>query len=254
MNAAATTRFSNRVENYIKYRPSYPEAALDILANDCGIKRGATIADIGSGTGIFSALLLERGYNVIGVEPNREMRDAAERLLLKHPLFTSIDGSAEATTLEPNNIDAIAAAQAFHWFKLNDARAECKRILKPNGYAVLLFNERLTDATPFLEGYENLLLRYAIDYNEVNHVNIGTAQLETFFGNKTFASRTIPNAQSFDFTGLCGRLESSSYAPVEAHENYAPMMRELQRLFEAYSQNNAVQFLYETKVYCGQLS
>ncbi len=254
MAADATTRFSNRVENYIKYRPSYPQAAMDILERQCNVKRGSIIADIGSGTGIFSELLLQRGGKVFGVEPNREMREAAERLLSQYADFTSINGSAESTMLSAQSVDAVTAAQAFHWFDIDKARTECQRILKPNGYVALLFNDRLVDATPFLEGYEELLLRYAMDYTDVNPANVGAAQLEAFFGHKAYTTRVVANAQRFDFTGLRGRLESSSYAPTETHANYAPMMSELKRLFNAFEQNGAVEFLYETKLYFGQLS
>ena len=155
----STQRFSDRVENYIRYRPSYPAQVLETLRSECGLSASSTVADIASGTGIFSRLLLEDGNRVYGVEPNREMRQAAERLLADFRGFMSIAGTAEATTLPDQSVEFATAAQAAHWFDLPKARKEFARILKPQGWAVLIWNERCTDTTPFLREYEELLLR-----------------------------------------------------------------------------------------------
>src|SRR5438477_686437 len=165
----ATSRFSDRVENYVRYRPGYPPGALQVLKDDCGLAPDHVIADLASGTGIWTRILLENRNPVFGIEPNAEMRLAGERLLAGFPKFTSVAGTAEATTLPDHTVDFVTAAQAAHWFHRERARSEFLRILKPGGWLVLLWNERLTDANAFLREYEQLLLIYGTDYEDVRH-------------------------------------------------------------------------------------
>jgi SAM-dependent methyltransferase len=169
--ANATTRFSDRVADYIKYRPHYPVEIIDLLAANCGLTPESVIADIGCGTGFLAELFLENGNPVIGVEPNREMREAGEAYLADYGRFTSLDGTAEATKLPGHAMDFVLAGQAFHWFDREKTRAEFQRVLKDDGFAVLVWNDRRVDATPFLRDYEELLQTYATDYNEINHKN-----------------------------------------------------------------------------------
>src|ERR1700675_1986209 len=169
IQADPTLRFSARVENYIRYRPGYPPKVLETLRTECGLTPAAVVADIACGTGIFTRILLENGNRVYGVEPNREMREAAERLLADHRNFTSVAGTAEATTLPGRSIDLATAAQAAHWFNLPMARKEFARILRPDGGAVLVWNERSTATTAFLRAYEDLLVAYGPDYEQVRH-------------------------------------------------------------------------------------
>src|SRR6188768_41148 len=110
-------RFSDRVANYIKYRPDYPREVLTYLAENCGLTHETVIADIGCGTGISSALFLENCNQVFGVEPNDAMRNAAIECLAAFPDFTPVNGTSGATTLPDNAVDMIVAAQAFHWFE-----------------------------------------------------------------------------------------------------------------------------------------
>jgi ubiquinone/menaquinone biosynthesis C-methylase UbiE len=128
-----TQRFSSRVENYVKYRPGYPPAILDLLRDKCGLTSASTVADIGSGTGILTGLLLKSGARVFGVEPNPDMRAAGERLLAGQANFTSLAGTAEATTLPAQSVGIITAGQAFHWFDREPTRREFQRILQPGG-------------------------------------------------------------------------------------------------------------------------
>src|SRR5882724_5446254 len=165
----ATQRFSDRVDNYIRYRPGYPIEILDLLRERCGLTPQARIADIGFGTGIFTRMLLENGNTVVGIEPNQEMREAGARLLTGFPEFRGSGGTAENTTLENQSVEFITAAQAAHWFDREPARREFLRILKPGGWVVLLWNERRTEGTAFLAEYEQLLLEYGTDYAEVRH-------------------------------------------------------------------------------------
>ena len=163
------------------------------------------IADIGSGTGKLTELFLENGNAVFGVEPNREMREAGERLLKQFPNFTSIDATAEETTLPQSSVDFIVAGQAFHWFDRDRCRKEFARILKPGGWVVLIWNDRKTEATQFLIEYEKLLQTYATDYSKVDHKNIDDDVVSEFFGY-TPMKRKIPSAQQFDFEGLEGAV------------------------------------------------
>jgi ubiquinone/menaquinone biosynthesis C-methylase UbiE len=248
-----TLRFSTRVENYIRYRPSYPPQVLDTLKNDCGLKPSSVVADIACGTGIFTRMLLDHGNRVIGVEPNREMREAAERLLAAYPRFTSIAGSAEDTSLPASYVDIATAAQAAHWFDLPRARREFARILKPGGWAVLVWNERNTDTTPFLRAYERLLMTYGTDYQQVRHENT-TDNIASFFAPSPYKERVFDMQQHFDYTELQGRLLSSSYAPLEDHANYAPVLKELRAIFDAHQLNGRISMDYLTRMYYGQLS
>lgn len=249
----ATSRFSDRVENYILYRPGYPSEALETLKAECNLTPFHVIADIASGTGIWTRLLLENGNPVFGIEPNSGMREAGERLLSAFSRFTSVDGTAEATTLPDHHVDFVTAAQAAHWFHRQPSRREFVRILRPGGWLVLLWNERLTHSTRFLRDYETLLLTYGTDYEEVRHERT-TAAVHEFFDPAPYRERTFDVRQDFDYAGVEGRLLSSSYAPGPDHPHYAPMLRELRRIFDAHSAGGRVAFDYKTRFYFGRLS
>lgn len=250
--ANATSRFSDRVENYVRYRPGYPEEALRVLEDECGLKPEHGIADIASGTGIWTRMLLENGNAVVGVEPNAEMRQAGERLLAGFPRFASVAGTAEATTLADASVDFVTAAQAAHWFDRERARREFVRILKPGGWLALLWNERLTDSTPFLQDYEQLLLAYGTDYQDVRHERT-TAVVNEFFDPAPSQERVFAMRQEFDYAGVEGRLLSSSYVPGPGHPKHAAMLAELRRIFEAHNTAGRVAFEYKTRVYFGRV-
>jgi SAM-dependent methyltransferase len=248
----STHRFSSRVGNYVRYRPAYPSAVLELLKSDCGLNAASLIADIASGTGIFTRMLLENGNRGFGVEPNAEMRKAGEEYLRPYSRFTSAAGTAEATTLADHSADFVTAAQAAHWFDREKARREFIRICRPGGWTVLLWNERRTGSTPFLRAYEQLLIEYGTDYQDVRSERT-TQQIETFFAPSRFEVRTFDYHQDFDFPALEGRLLSSSYTPQASDARYAPMLRELRRRFDAHRVDDRVTFEYDTRVYYGQL-
>ncbi|MGA9780372.1 MAG: class I SAM-dependent methyltransferase [Limisphaerales bacterium] len=249
----STKRFSNRVENYIKYRPGYPLAIPDLLKEKCGLTCGSVVADIGSGTGILTELFLRNGNRVFAVEPNRDMREAAERLLGQYPNLTSISGTAETSTLKDQSVDFITASQAFHWFDRKQSRREFLRILKPGGWTVLIWNERII-ASPFAKAYEHLLRTYGTDYEEVNHKPADAKVIGPFFGANGYEQAAFPNRQVFDWDGLKGRLLSSSYAPEPGHPRRVPMLEALNALFAKYQTDGKVVFEYDTLVCYGQLS
>jgi SAM-dependent methyltransferase len=235
------------------YRPEYPPAAIEHLQNECGITHDSVIADIGSGTGILTRMLLDNGNRVFAVEPNFDMRKAGEEFLSRYSGFISVAGSAEATTLADHSIDLVTAAQAAHWFDREKARREFVRILKPGGWLVLLWNERCTDTTPFLREYEQLLLTYGTDYQDVRHERT-TSAIDAFFAPSPYKERSFENQQEFGYEALEGRLLSSSYTPQPDHPNYAAMLRELRRLFDEHQSRERVLFEYSTRVYYGQLT
>lgn len=248
-----TRRFSSRVENYVKYRPSYPGAAIDLLESECGLGEQSVAADVGSGTGILAKRLLERGYRVIGIEPNEGMRVAAERLLERYPRFGSVPGRAEATTLADDSIDLITVAQAFHWFDREQAKAEFLRVLRQSGWVALIWNARQTDPTAFLRSYEAVLKRHAPDYEKATHRNIGGDELSAFFSPSSFTTRAFENEQLLNFESLKGRLLSSSYSPEPDHPNHDAMVHDLRRAFERHEDHGEVAIRYTTEVHLGRL-
>lgn len=241
-------RFSNRVENYVKYRPSYPPEVLHLFHNEMFLQTDSVVADIGSGTGISAKIFLENGNKVYGVEPNKAMRDAAEVFLQDFTQFESVDGTSENTRLPDKSVDFIVAAQAFHWFDLDKTRPEFHRILRDNGFAALIWNERQLDTTPFLRGYEEILKKFGTDYEKVRHDHLDEKIFADFF-QAEFSQKTFLNVQTVDFEGLKGRMVSSSYIPSEDSEVFKPMIAELRALFEKYAENGKIQILYNTNIY-----
>jgi SAM-dependent methyltransferase len=181
------------------------------------------------------------------------MRQAADRLLKDFPNFVSIEASAEATTLATSSVDLVTAAQAFHWFDHEKARTEFARILKPGGWAVLIWNERRLDSTAFLRDYEQLLLRFGTDYERVRHENVAGG-IAHFFAPATFQLRSVENVQHFDFQSLKGRTRSASYTPEPGHPNFEQMVAKLEELFNQHQSGGRIDFEYDTRVYYGRLT
>jgi ubiquinone/menaquinone biosynthesis C-methylase UbiE len=241
------------VEDYVRYRPGYPAGVLDVLRSETGLTPAAVVADVGCGTGLSATLFLRNGNPVSGVEPNREMREAASRLLAAYPRFTAVAGTAEATGLPDRSVDYVVAGQAFHWFDPDAACREFARVLRPGGWVVLMWNTRRTDS-PFLRTYEALLKRYGTDYRAVRHENVGPEALGRFFGPGGYAWRVLANGQRLDRAGLAGRLLSSSYTPGPGHPDHEPMLRDLDRLFDEFQRDGQVQLEYDTELYFGRLT
>lgn len=248
-----TRRFSSRVADYVRYRPSYPAAMLEGVRAAGALHPGDLIADIGSGTGLLTRLFLEAGHRVIGVEPNADMRAAGEQELRGFAAFTSVAATAEATTLADASTDLVTAGQAFHWFDRAPAKGEFQRILKPGGHAALVWNERRTDSSEFLVAYEKLLLQFSTDYTKVDHRQMTPEIIAEFFAPFPVTVLRYPNRQIFDLAGVRGRLLSSSYAPPPGHPKHPPMLDELARIFERYQKDGRVVFEYVTEVHVGRL-
>ncbi|MEM0996032.1 MAG: class I SAM-dependent methyltransferase [Bacteroidota bacterium] len=245
-----TQRFSDRVADYLRYRPSYPSALLDHLQEQTALAPDSRIADIGSGTGKLTELLIARGWDVYAVEPNRPMQMAAEALLKQSPNFHSIPGTAAATTLPARTIDLITVAQAFHWFDPAAFRSEAQRILQPSGQAAIIYNSRRL--TPgFMLRYHELMVEQIPGYHYTRkHEDVRQA-LVHFFGHEHFTEATFPYHQTFDWPGLEGRLRSASYCPKPDHPGYSPLMAQLRQLFDSFAIEGHITYTMDNVVYLG---
>jgi SAM-dependent methyltransferase len=249
----STQRFSDRVADYVRYRPGYPRDVLSCLTGEFGLRTHHVVAEPGSGTGIFTEMLLEAGHTVFAVEPNPPMRRSAEQLLSRYPGFCSTSGTAESTTLPDGCADWLIAAQAFHWFDAPKARVEALRILRRPAMAALLWNNRLED-TAFLRDYESLLMTFGTDYERIKHQNAESdGRIPQFFGSSAPVPREFPNAQVCDFDVLRGRTLSASYMPAADHPRHEAMLVALEAIFSAHAVEGTVTIEYRTRMYAGPL-
>jgi SAM-dependent methyltransferase len=223
-----------------------------LLAELVGLAPDWAVADLGSGTGISCVPFLDHGNTVYGIEPNDEMRAAAEALLSERRDFHSVAESAEATGLPEASVDLVLSAQAFHWFDRDAARAECLRILCPPGWAALVWNVRRSDTDAFAAGYERLLECFGTDYATYRSERIDADSLKDFFGTPP-VQRDLTYHQVLDFEGVRGRLLSSSYAPNVGHPDHEPMLAELRRLFDAHAEDGRIRVDYATQLFVGAL-
>jgi SAM-dependent methyltransferase len=248
-----TERFSDRASDYIKARPSYPREVLAVLRTECGLSERSVVADLGSGTGIFTRVLLESGARVHAVEPNDEMRAAAERELGSNPRFSSVRGRAEATTLPPASIDIATAAQAFHWFDVQATRREMHRIVRPGGRVALVWNDRDVKSTPFLRAFEALLVEHCPKYPELQGKADTTAKFDAVFGAGRWKRSTLPNDQRLDREGLVSRVMSASYAPKPGTPAYDAIVAALDALHERHAESGNVRIAYSTVIVSGRM-
>jgi SAM-dependent methyltransferase len=249
-----TERFSDRVADYVRYRPGYPPQLITHLREQGWLPESAAVADIGAGTGISSALFLDAGCTVYAVEPNAPMRAAAKEALAARTNFIAIDGRAEATTLAAASVDLVGAGTAFHWFDPAPTRAEFARILRRNGHVALFWNLRDRDSR-FMRDYETLLLAHCRGYAEADSSRrADEASVRSFFAGGLLDSATFANAQPLDFDGLVGRVQSSSYAPRRGDPAEVPMLAALRELFDRYAVDAHIELRYATRLYVGTVS
>jgi SAM-dependent methyltransferase len=245
-------RFSDRVENYVKYRPDYPAGVFHFLAANAGLSPAAIVADIGAGTGIFTRQLLETGARVIAVEPNDAMRAAAEAEFRGRANFESARGSGEESGLPDASVSLITCAQAFHWLEPARARREFMRILRPGGRCALVWNTPIVTGSDFAVGYERIKEEFGTDFHKVRSENIVRKEgFDAFFGVGRWGRTDFGHFQTLDYPGLKGRMLSSSYAPKEGHPRFGAMLAALEELFERCRDGGVVRMEYTTEVFLG---
>jgi SAM-dependent methyltransferase len=243
-------RFSNRAELYLKYRPTYPDALMWLLDKEAGFSPGARIADIGSGTGFSSELLLKHGCKVFGVEPNTAMRQMAEQYLRNHPGFISQEGTASSTDLPTQSVEGILCAQSLHWFCDPATAREFRRIALPGAKLAIVWYDR-DESHPFQQAYQELIDRFAIDYQLISHRQVSEEDLGGFFGHSGYLKFILPHEQRLNLEGLIGRTLSCSYMPHEQSENYVEMLAALRDLFSRFEEDGILIFAYALRIYIG---
>lgn len=234
-------RFSSKTDDYAKGRPDFPKEIIDFLYENKVIDEKSIIADIGSGTGRFTKLLLERGHHVYGVEPNDEMRSKAEELLSKFNKFTSISGNAENTTLPNNSLDLITVAQAFHWFDKEKCLIEFKRILKDSGKVFIVWDDLINDYNDFSKEFRNLSSRFRKVAPENNGKRISRAEtIAELFKDKEHISNYFDHELYQNFEKVKAGALSASFAPKPDEDDYEEFISELERVFNKYAKNGEV--------------
>lgn len=245
-----TERFSSRVSDYVLYRPSYPRGIVDLLVRECGLNPEWRVADLGAGPGNLARLFLENGNPVVGVEPNREMREAGDELLAGFAGYRSLDGTAETTGLPDASVDLVTAGQAFHWFDQGPTRREMARILKPGGWLALIWNIRKS-GTRFQDRYD-AILRTIPEYHTLKEDRASAPALREFFSPGLMREARFDHEQVLDRDGFLGRVLSSSYVPQSGPE-HDRVVGLLTGLFDEEQVDGTIRFEYQTEVYYGRL-
>jgi ubiquinone/menaquinone biosynthesis C-methylase UbiE len=248
-----TERFTGLAEIYAQARPTYPQSAIDFIMERCGLDHSSILADIGCGTGISSRLFSLRGLQVIGIEPNDEMREFAAHEEATHasPPVRYQKGTAEQTSLPDSCLDALLAAQAFHWFEAEPTLHEFHRILKPTGWAVLMWNER-DESDRFTTAYGDVI-RAQKETNAVEKQR-GRIAGEPLLQSSLFKDARMDkffNEQIVDEEGLIARACSASYVPKDGPE-LDQMKDDLRAVFQRFQRNGKVAIKYETLVFTAQ--
>ena len=248
-----TKRFTGRAENYAKYRLRYPAAVIEILATRCGLRREHLVADIGAGTGMLSQVFLEHGNAVLAVEPNQDMRTACERLASAWPGLTVKNATAETTGLADASVDLVAVGRAFHWFDQQKAAKEFRRILRPEGWVVLVSNSRVRDDSPQSVDYESLLREHGTDYDENRkRYDIGPRVDDFFAGGELFRDETH-GQQKLTREELIGQTQSLSVAPEPGQAKYEGMQSAVREFFAKWQVNGVIVMPTVCRVACGRL-
>lgn len=239
-------RFSDRAEDYVKYRPSYPTEAIGMILEGLGEKSQLLAADIGAGTGISSRLLAQHGVHVIAIEPNAAMREVAEA----HPLIEFRDGTAEITQIPNKSVDLVTCFQAFHWFNPEPSLREFHRILKPSGRLAVVWNNR--------DQKDNLTSEYSRIVREASNNHPAESRMqsvEPLLASLHFINireYTFIYRQKLDLTGLIGRAMSVSYLPSEGLA-YEKAIADLQELYQHFrDEQGFVYMIYRTSVHLGK--
>lgn len=254
MTADSTQRFSDRVEAYLAGRPRYPAELVSHLETLGALPHAGVVADIGVGTGLSAEPFLAAGHRVIGVEPNAPMRAAGVEYLARFSTYEARDGTAEATGLAPGSVDLVIAGQAFHWFEPGRFRRESLRILRPGGWGALIWNDRDLAGTPFLAGYEALLLEYGNEYQAIRYRHQGTDAIPVYFGGQPPVAWEWRHRRDMDWAMLAALAGSASYLPAPGQARHAELMVALRALFDSNAAGGRVELRYTCRVHAAPLS
>lgn len=238
--------FTHKVSNYIQFRPDYPEALFSYIDQAFNLGPDALIADIGSGTGLMAGPLLERGYRVVCVEPNENMRKAGRKALSGYSGYQEVDGSGEATNLPDHSVDVAVVAQAFHWMDQLQAKKELLRIVKPGGIIAILWILLKTD-TPFMQGYEDIRATFGTGYTALDRAN--ESKMRKIFTPYNLTIKHFVHSQPVEYRQLEGHLLSASFIPSADKPEFGEMLDALRNLFEANQQKGIAEMRYETTVF-----
>jgi ubiquinone/menaquinone biosynthesis C-methylase UbiE len=241
-------RFSSRAALY-QNRARYPHALLDYLRASCGLTPDMVIADIGSGTGFLTVLLLENGNRVYAVEPNAEMRAVADELFTDIPLFTSLTGTAEQLPIKDASVDMVTVGQALHWFEVDKARVEFQRVLKPTGKVVVVDNRPRSDDSEFMQACRAFEQKYFLDFGTAAEP---PARVVKLFTGIEIQKKQIPFIFSCSEKIFRDGFLSSSLAPEAGSQAYTQCEESLHNLFVQYQALGKVQLSFETAIYCGR--
>ncbi|MEH7501974.1 class I SAM-dependent methyltransferase [Neobacillus drentensis] len=249
----STEKFTDKAEVYAKYRPGYPDEYLVYLLAANKLNENSIIADIGSGTGIFSRQLLERNLTVIGIEPNDDMREQAEQSLKQSVRFISVKAEAEQTTIQDKSVDLVTVAQAFHWFEKDKFRLECQRILKPDAKVALVWNSRDSSSEINKESAE-ICQKYCPNFKGFSGGMDETQEVyHQFFKDGIYDFKSFRNDLELDFEGFLGRYLSASYSPKKTEKEYEHFITALSNIFEKYSNHGQIVFPNITRSYLGRV-
>lgn len=229
-----TKKFSGKAEVYQKARPNYARALLEFISRNWRIGEGSLVADIGSGTGIFTRQLLGLGAKVYAVEPNADMRAKAEELLGENPNFVSVVGTAEQTTLPDHSFHLVTAAAAFHWFDADRFKEECKRILLPGALVVLAWNE-VEMSAEINQGRERIFKKFCPNFNGFSGGNDKEDAVKRAFFDGTIQERHFPNPLNYDRQTFINRALSGSYSLIETDPGFEAYLAELGDLFDQHA-------------------
>lgn len=250
----ATERFDNRADAYLRGRPSYPDQIVHQLQQAGALARDTVVVDLGVGTGLSAEPFLRSGYQVIGVEPNEKMRSAGDQYLREYERYRSVAGQAEATTLPAASAGLVIAGQAFHWFDVARVAAEVRRVLKPGGWAALIWNDRQSIGSEFLAGYEKLLLEHGIDYAKVTHRHVDETAIARFFAPAHAMLATFDNPRQLGRGDLLALARSASYLPAPGDHRHASMIAALNALFDVHQRDGNVTMMYRTRMHYARIN
>ncbi|MFW5437638.1 class I SAM-dependent methyltransferase [Paenibacillus apiarius] len=248
-----TNKFTGKADTYSKYRPNYPQEYMNYLISSNQLNSNHNIADIGSGTGIFTQQLLDRNFKVFAVEPNRDMRTIAEKALSSYANFISIPGTAEHTGIPSSSVDLVTVAQAFHWFDKDRFKMECQRILKPNSNAALVWNSRDTSSL-FVHENAEICKKLCSGFKGFSGgIDASPDIYKDFFKDGNYEYKEFRHDLEFNMEGFIGRNLSASYAPKPTDTNYNPFIEAVTELFIKYSRDNMIVIPNITRSYIGKV-